>query len=192
MACHVTAFAFHLITMILGSRKAIFDQLRTRGRLSKKQVAGVEFLLTKIEQTQDLLPNQAAYIMATIEWETARTFQPVREAFWLTERWRKEHLRYWPYYGRGYVQLTWRGNYAYFNLADNPDQALDPETAWHVCYRGMMEGIFTGHDLPTYCNRERTDFLAARRVVNGVDRATEIAAIAEAWAAVLDPLEPAA
>lgn len=57
------------------------------------------------------LKSQIAYVLATVEWETAKTFKPVREAFWLSEAWRKKNLRYYPFYGRGYVQLTWEKNY---------------------------------------------------------------------------------
>ncbi len=52
-----------------------------------------------------------AYALATACHETAYTMQPVREAFWLSENWRRTHLRYYPFYGRGYVQLTWKANY---------------------------------------------------------------------------------
>ena len=57
------------------------------------------------------LKPQVAYVLATTEWETAHTFKPVKEAFWLSESWRKNHLHYYPYYGRGFVQLTWKNNY---------------------------------------------------------------------------------
>ena len=38
------------------------------------------------------LPTQVAYVLATTQWETAQTFQPVREAFWLDEEWRRANL----------------------------------------------------------------------------------------------------
>jgi hypothetical protein len=53
-----------------------------------------------------------AYVLATTEWETDHTFKPVREAFWKDEAWRQVNLRYYPYYGRGYMQLTWEDNIA--------------------------------------------------------------------------------
>jgi peptidoglycan hydrolase-like protein with peptidoglycan-binding domain len=53
------------------------------------------------------LDTQMAYVLATTQWETAQTFKPVREAFWKDEEWRRVNLaRYYPYYGRGFVQLT--------------------------------------------------------------------------------------
>ncbi|MGR9074141.1 MAG: peptidoglycan-binding protein, partial [Gammaproteobacteria bacterium] len=57
------------------------------------------------------LKTQVSYVLATTQWETAQTFRPVKEAYWLSEDWRKNNLRYFPYYGRGYVQLTWEKNY---------------------------------------------------------------------------------
>lgn len=60
---------------------------------------------------QERLPVKAAYVIATSYWETNKTMVPVKEAYWLSENWRKDNLRYYPWYGRGYVQLTWEDNY---------------------------------------------------------------------------------
>ena len=45
------------------------------------------------------LDTQIAYVLATVEHETANTFKPIKEAYWLSENWRKRNLRYYPYYG---------------------------------------------------------------------------------------------
>ena len=80
-------------------------------------------------------PEVQAGALATIAIETARTFRPVREAFWLSEDWRQQNLRYYPYYGRGYIQLTWDYNYRNYGeivnqpLYDQPDLALVPDIA---------------------------------------------------------------
>lgn len=139
--------------------------------------------------------RQAAYVLATAEWETAHTLKPVREAFWLSDAWRRKNLRYYPWYGRGYVQLTWRNNYARAQeklglgtlLTDTPDAALRSDIAVLVLVRGMMEGWFTGKRLDEYVNDLGTDYYNARRVVNGLDKANEIAALAEEWYDVLSP-----
>ena len=39
----------------------------------------------------------------------------------------------------------------------------------------MAEGLFTGKCLGDYVNASRCDPLSARRIVNGLDRASEIA-----------------
>jgi hypothetical protein len=58
------------------------------------------------------LDTQVAYVLATTEWETAQTFKPVREAFWLSEDWRRRNFRYYPYYGRGLALSLKRVMYA--------------------------------------------------------------------------------
>jgi len=136
------------------------------------------------------LKTQWAYLMATIEWETANTFEPVREAFWLSEDWRRHNLRYYPYYGRGYVQLTFRDNYQSFanltglDLVGNPDLAMQPDTALFVLVYGLKHGTF-GAKLEDYVNENTTDYFHARRCVNLLDKAAEIAEIAKEWEARL-------
>lgn len=138
-----------------------------------------------------VLRNQAAYILATAFWESARTMKPVREAFWLSEQWRKANLRYYPWYGRGFVQLTWEENYIRAgqklgcDLTTDPDEAMRPDIAADVLVIGMLEGWFTGKKLPDYITLGRSDFHGARRIVNGTDKAKEIANIARDYDAEL-------
>lgn len=142
-------------------------------------------------KSKNILRNQAAYILATAYWETAETMKPVREAYWMSEQWRKDNLRYYPWYGRGYVQLTWKANYERTdrelgtNLVNDPDAAMRPNTAVKILVKGMMHGWFTGKSLPDYVTLQKSDFINARRVVNGTDRAEEIAKIARAYDAAL-------
>lgn len=139
-------------------------------------------------RAQDLsLNTQIAYVLATTEWETAQTFLPVREAFWLSEDWRRQNLRYYPYYGRGYVQLTWLTNYSKYSqilgvdLVNNPDLAMEPNIALFVLVHGFKTGTFTGRRIGDYINRTQTDFINARRCINGLDKAHEIAGLAERY-----------
>lgn len=132
------------------------------------------------------LPNQIAYVLATVEWETARTFQPVREAYWKDEDWRRRHLsKYYPFYGRGYVQLTWEGNYRKYSkilgldLVKEPDLAMEPRHALFILVHGFKTGAFTGKKISDYINAAKSDFRNARRCINRLDRAEEIAALAE-------------
>jgi len=131
------------------------------------------------------LETQIAYVLATTMWETNRTFKPVIEAYWLSEAWRKRNLRYYPYYGRGFVQLTWKNNYKkYSDILDvdmlrEPDIALRPNVALFVLVHGFKTGTFTGRKISDYINEEKTDFIKARRCINGSDKAHEIASIAE-------------
>jgi len=140
--------------------------------------------------------EQAAYILATARWETNHTMQPVKEAYWLSEKWRKNNLRYWPWIGRGFVQLTWERNYRHasekigVDLIEDPDKAMHPQIAARVLVFGMMEGWFTTKSLPQYVNGKK-DYRNARRVVNGMDKADQIAALANEYElAIADEYEP--
>ncbi|MEP7454312.1 carboxypeptidase [Phyllobacterium sp. SB3] len=134
---------------------------------------------------QNLLRNQAAYVLGTAYWETAKTLKPVKEAYWLSETWRKNNLRYYPYYGRGYVQLTWDYNYEKYGIKDEPDKALEPELAAYILVDGMKNGIFTGKKLSDYITLQKSDFVGARPIVNGTDKAREIADLAKQYDADL-------
>jgi putative chitinase len=144
-------------------------------------------------EAQGLLRNQAAYVLATGQWETAHTMEPVKEAYWLSEEWRKNNLRYYPWYGRGFVQLTWEENYKRAQkelglgtqLTDDPDKALDPVIAAQVIVRGMTEGWFTGKKLSDYITLQKSDFVNARCIVNGTDKASDISALAQGYDAWL-------
>ncbi|WP_218191379.1 glycoside hydrolase family 19 protein [Enhydrobacter aerosaccus] len=103
----------------------------------------------------------------------------MREAYWMSEDWRRQNLRYWPYYGRGYVQLTWRRNYQKMSgavgvdLVIDPDKALEPAIAAAILFEGMEHGDFTGVGLPYFFNGTREDWDGARAIINGdgdVDR----------------------
>ena len=137
------------------------------------------------------LNSQIAYVMATAQWESNQTFQPVREAYWLSEDWRKQNFRYYPYYGRGYVQLTWKNNYEKYgrmlslDLVNEPDLAMRPGVALFVLIHGFKTGAFTGRKITDYIDETKTDFIKARRCINGSDRAHEIADIAKGFLAKL-------
>ena len=101
--------------------------------------------------------------------------------------------------GRGLVQLTGRSNYAkatmrlsalgYLlpgqDLTQTPDLAMHPDVAAPICFTGQKEGWFTGKRLSDYFGPGRADWKGARRIINGQDRAGEIALHAQAFAAAL-------
>jgi predicted chitinase len=90
------------------------------------------------------------------------------------------------YKGRGYVQITGRNNYTNWSkklgidLVGNPELAERPEIAAKILVGGMKEGSFTGKGLNDYINGSKTDFVGARRIVNGTDKASTFAATAQA------------
>ena len=141
------------------------------------------------------LPEQIAYVLATVQHETCDTFKPVREAFYISddfdraEAWRRSHLRYYPYYGRGYVQLTWKDNYRKYSeilgidLVNHPDLAMEPPTALFILVHGFKHGAFTGKKITDYINSQGANFFKARQCINGFDKAKEIAALAKKFLA---------
>jgi hypothetical protein len=146
-------------------------------------------LIIKVGKEQGLLRNQLAYVLATAEWETNKTFLPVKEAYYIknAEAWRKKNLRYYPWYGRGFVQLTWKDNYIKageklgIDLTTDPDKVMEPDISALILVRGMKEGWFTGKKLNEYITLSSSDFVNARRIVNGIDKAKEIAQIAKKY-----------
>ncbi len=139
--------------------------------------------------------EQTAYILATAAWETAGSMEPVREAYYLgsgAEAYRKT-LRYYPWYGRGFCQLTWEVNYLSagekldLDFIADPDAVMAPEASAKIIVHGSMEGWFTGRALTYYVSASRCDFVGARRVINGTDRASDVAALAEEYLVALQP-----
>lgn len=138
-----------------------------------------------------LLRNQCAYVLATAWHETAHTMLPVKEAYWLSESWRRKNLRYFPWYGRGFVQLTWETNYRKakketgVDVVSNPDRAMEPKVAAEILVVGMQQGWFTEKKLSDYITLSKSDFRNARKIVNGMDKASLIASHAEDYDALL-------
>jgi predicted chitinase len=138
------------------------------------------------------LKSQIAYVLATADHETNHTFKPVTEAYWLDNPdayLKQHHADYYPFYGRGYVQLTWRNNYEKYgqilnkDLLGHPSLALDPEIALFVLVHGFKTGTFTGRKISDYIDGQKQDFRNARRCINGLDKADQIAAVARQYLA---------
>jgi predicted chitinase len=172
--------------------QVFFDDVRNSlfgGKLSQGQVEGMENIINYSTVSLD----QLAYVLATVKWETAHTMQPIKE-YGSTAYLKSKP--YYPYYGRGLVQLTWKDNYAKDGLDKTPDKALEWESSLYVLFDGMTKGLFTGKKLSDYINDNKRDYINARRIINGTDRAKEIAQIADAYRTALiaaqDPVAPPA
>jgi len=170
----------------LGSTKALIDECRRQG----------------------LLRNQCAYVLATGFWETGRSMKPVKETTSaknpnptdaqvkriLTRAWNAGKLPwvkkdYWSdgYFGRGFVQLTHRPNYAKafaklgVDFVAHPEKVMEERNAVLICVTGMREGWFTGKKLSDYITLAKSDFPSARRIINGTDKKNEIAELARKY-----------
>lgn len=194
------------------NRKAFFDHLRATlyaPRIDADELSGTEFILDAFAG-QPLA--YTAYALATTYHETAHTMQPIKErgkASYFHRMYdingqRPEVARRLGntmpgdgvlFAGRGYVQLTGRSNYIKaaaktgYPLVGNPDLAMRPDIAAHILLHGMSEGWFTARSfasyLPSKGKATRSDYTAARRIINGTDRAAMIAGYALEYQAAL-------
>lgn len=173
--------------------KIFYDTLRKELPDAVKKTSQIEGMDNLIEQSKkfNLSNQELAYTFATVYWETAKTFQPVEEAFWMSEDWRKKNLRYYPWHGRGYVQLTWDYNYQKMEdilgvpFTQRPELAMDPVLAALILFVGMRDGVFTGKSYDSYIDdidepddEDIKEYINARRIINGTDKAKQIAQIA--------------
>lgn len=92
----------------------------------------------------------------------------------------------WRYRGRGLVQITGRDNYAKYGIADDPDKALDPAKAVDIMFDGMVNGRFTGRTLSDFFTATASDWTGARKIINGTDRAADIALYAKKFLAAIE------
>lgn len=170
------------------------------GHLKQSQVDGINAILDYFDSDEDItLLSQLAYILSTVKHETAGTFQPIPEighghghSYGVPD---PETGK--AYYGRGFVQLTWKYNYQKFadilgiDLVNNPDLALQLEPATKILFYGMLHGSFTGKKLSDYLNDSKTDYNHARKIINGMDRSFIIAGYAEKFYKCLEEVPEA-
>lgn len=168
-------------------KKKFFDSLRPHVNLTTENVMGLSKMIDLGLEYKEQR-NQFAYILATVWWETGQRVQPIREAFWLSESWRRKNLRYYPYYGRGLVQTTWKENYRKigdmvgYDFVSDPDAIMDWKYAGKAVFEAMNSGAYTGKSLDNYIDdidetddEDLREYIAARRIINGTDKAKTIA-----------------
>ena len=197
------------------SRRVFYDlagQSVFNGALSAVAIDNMEIILDYWFAKHAKRPiEQLAYILATVRREVGSNMAPVRETFAKSDEEARTKLagkvyaqpageHGHAYYGRGYVQLTWLRNYERqqkklgIPFVENPDLALRREHAINILVEGMLEGDFNeqGHGLGYYVNETRQDFFEARRTVNMLDHAKEIAGNARAFLEALTQAKSAA
>lgn len=172
--------------------------------LTPDEVSGCEAILKAMEGAP---LSWAAYALATAYLETAHTMQPVKEIGGPAYFTRMYDIRgnrpdkahelgnLQPgdgalFAGRGYPQMTGRKNYERADrelrlggaLVKNPDLAMRPDIAASIMRRGMEEGWFTGKRFASYLPSEsaaaQPAFAQSRRIINGQDRAADVAGYA--------------
>ncbi|MEQ1901932.1 MAG: glycoside hydrolase family 19 protein [Devosia sp.] len=184
------------------NRNFFFETVRLRlfdGSLKAGQVAGLTGILDEWEAGHAKKDDRwLAYMLATVHHETDRTFRPIKEYggenYFIKmydvrgERPQnaRDHGNDQPgdgpkYCGRGFVQLTWKNNYRAMSkvtgvdLVAHPERAMELPVATKILFYGMMNGSFTGKKLGDYFNPAGEDWVNARRIINGKDKANIIA-----------------
>ena len=190
-----------------------------KGVLNQPQVEGMTAILDFWEaRMAEADPRWLAYIMATAYHETAYTMQPVRETLATTDARAIEILEnayasgklswvktpYWRpdedgkcWLGRGLVQLTHKRNYEAMSkligidLVAEPDRAMEMDAAVSILIEGMVQGSFANHKLADHLNETTDDWVNARRIVNGTDRAEKLAGYGKTFLAAIRREQPA-
>lgn len=176
------------------------------GRITPDQSGGLLFLLEAFEKYWgwwDSIP-QIGNAFAQIKRESAHSFLPVVEGYYLgdpkkpgfyqgnTQRVKnfQKHLRYYPHFGMGHIQVTHPENFEEqnelipkyfpelveefekhtgkkFDLVKEPAQILDPWISFAALTIGMHKGTFTGQTLDQWITPKFADHYNARGIVNG-------------------------
>lgn len=169
------------------------------GPFNKSQQTGLEILLHNFQHGTVSNPRWIAYMLATVWHETAFTFYPIDE-YGSNEYFEKRYGYQTKigrnlgnlhpndgsrFHGRGYVQLTGRYNYTKVgqllqqDLTADPELVKNPNVAYQILTQGMIDGWFTGKRLKDYITPVKCDYVNARRIINGTDKAQQIAQYAE-------------
>lgn len=167
---------------------------------TQQQVDALNTLTTVFDHFagHDHCADDLAYIMATCYRECGASLNLAIEEYGHGSRkpygkptgpWNKK------YYGRGPPQVTWLSNYQTAKLATGidfvqfPELMCDPSKGVVYMIEAMYAGRFTKHSLRSYINPAVRSTLAVfeqcRRIINGMDHATEIAYTALAFQSAL-------
>jgi hypothetical protein len=185
------------------NRTFFFDRVRLHpfgGPLNQVQVAGLNALLDYWDASHAQDDDRwLAYILGTAFHEVDRKMKPIYEYGTKSYFMHNYDKSFNPakaaelgntvvgdgytFRGRGFVQLTGRRNYADWttrlgiDLVNDPDRVLELAVATRIIFEGMILGTFTGKKLGHYftTNPDHADWVQARRVVNGTNKANLIA-----------------
>ena len=196
------------------NRQFLFSYIRLHmlgGSLKQGQVDGIDAILDYWESKQAKKDDRwLAYLLGTAFHETAFKMQPIDEfggASYFNKRYSPPPTGKFPaiakslgntrqddgdrFHGRGFVQLTGRHNYTDWgnrlglDLVGNPKLAKDLGVATKILVDGAILGTFTGRKLESYFNATTADWINARRIINRLDKAANIAAYAKQFYAAI-------
>lgn len=163
------------------NRPYFFNRIRHSvfgGKMTQSQVDGITNILNYRDSNwPKMSDDELAYLLATTTWETGFKMQPVREMG--GERYLRSK-KYYPWVGEGLVQVTWKENAIKFG-AKKPGDLLTWPIALRAAFEGMIKGMFTGKKLADYIGNGRADYVGARRIINGTDKAKLIAGFARSY-----------
>ncbi len=177
-------------------------------KLTDDAKKGLTYLISKLNSDSEITDIRwAAYMLATVKHECDNKYQPIRESGkgnYYSEKKKKQIVHEYSkvikvldpvtrntnenvYYGRGYVQLTWERNYKKLGIALNlgnklhikPDLVLDKEIAYKIMSYGMRNASFTKYSLKNFIVGSYTDYVGARKIINGTDKDQLIAEYAK-------------
>lgn len=185
------------------NRKSFFDKIRQSlfgGKLSISQVKGMLAFLNEWDRQKLTDHRWLAYMLATAYWETDKTMQPIEEYGRGAGRPYGSKLKMGNgpnkrvpyttpdklYFGRGHTQNTWFENYEALTKAakrqgkdwdflNKPELLLQMEPSIWATFHAMQVGLYTGKKLSAYFNPSTEDWVNARRIINGLDKAELIA-----------------
>jgi predicted chitinase len=163
---------------------------------NRKALAHLSLIIQVCRQHGITDKSQIAYVLASAHHESGLGRLMVERASGKAYEGRRDLGNLTPgdgprYKGRGYVQITGRRNYTRYarllgvDLVGQPTRAAVPAIAAQILAHGMRHGTFTGRRLAGFGADGSYDFVNARRIVNGLDRAQLIAAIARRYRAAL-------
>lgn len=175
----------------------ILDNINARifaDKLTEVQKTSIQAIIDQCTAQGITDQRQIAYILATAYHECFNPRHPETRMTPITEFGGEVYLKgkkYYPYYGRGFSQLTWEDNYKKeglrmgLDLIGSPVLMLQIPTAANSHVYCMVHGSYTGRKLSDYINEVKCDFVNARRIVNGTDKADVIAGYAQKFLAAI-------
>ena len=172
---------------------AFFASVRSSlfgGKLTQHQVDVLTAIFEAWAQYGDGDNRKLAYLLATAYHETGQ-FKWLREIWGPTPAQRRYEGKAdlgntvkgdgRRFMGRGLVHITGRRNYTDWakrlgiDIVAQPELAERIDIAARILVQGCMLGTFTGVKLGDFINSAGTRYVNARKVVNGLDRAEDIA-----------------